>query len=46
MFGLIVGSTVGGYLPVVFGQDMLSASALIGTFVGGALGIWLAYRFS
>ena len=45
MFGLIIGSTLGSYLPVMFGADMFSGVAIIGSVVGGALGIWLAFRF-
>ena len=42
--GLFVGSTVGGYVPTLWGAGMLSFSTLIGSFAGGILGIWLGYR--
>jgi hypothetical protein len=44
--GMIVGSAVGGYLPVLWGGDLFSFSSLILSGVGGILGIWLGNRFS
>jgi hypothetical protein len=43
--GMTVGSAVGGYLPVLWGGDLLSFSSLILSGVGGILGIWLGDRF-
>ena len=42
--GMIVGSAIGGYLPVLWGGDFLSFSGLILSTLGGIGGIWLAYR--
>lgn len=42
--GLTVGSAVGGYLPVLWGGDLISFSSLILSAVGGFAGIWLGYR--
>jgi uncharacterized membrane protein YeaQ/YmgE (transglycosylase-associated protein family) len=44
MLGMIIGSTVGGYLPTFFGSDAFSFTSVICTFIGGALGIWLTYK--
>ena len=44
--GLTVGSTAGGYLPVLWGRDLISFSSLILSAAGGIVGIWLGYRFS
>ncbi len=44
--GLAVGSAVGGYLPALWGGELLSFSSLILSGVGGIVGIWLGYRFS
>jgi len=46
MFGMIIGSTVGGYLPTLLGAEALSFSSLIVSFIGGVLGIWLAFKLS
>jgi hypothetical protein len=43
--GMTVGSAVGGYLPVLWGGDLLSFSSLILSGLGGILGIWLGDRF-
>jgi len=41
--GLFVGSTLGGYVPTLWGADLVSFSSLIGSTAGGLLGIWLGY---
>ena len=43
--GLTLGSIAGGYVPVLWGGDLLSFSSVTLSTVGGILGIWLAYRF-
>ncbi|HSR89070.1 MAG TPA: hypothetical protein VLK22_01545 [Candidatus Udaeobacter sp.] len=43
--GMIVGSTIGAYAPTWFGADSFSLLTILGAFVGGILGIWLAVRF-
>jgi uncharacterized membrane protein YeaQ/YmgE (transglycosylase-associated protein family) len=45
MLGMIVGSIVGGYLPALFGLDGLMVP-LLGSFIGGIIGIWIGYKFS
>ena len=42
--GLLVGSTIGGFVPALWGDDMLSVSSVILSGVGGIVGIWLGYR--
>ncbi|MBU6389218.1 hypothetical protein KGQ71_01745 [Patescibacteria group bacterium] len=42
--GIFVGSTVGGYLPVLFGQDVFSNWSIFGSFIGGLFGIWAGYK--
>ena len=42
--GMIVGSAIGGYLPVMWGGDLFSFSGLILSTLGGIGGIWLGYR--
>lgn len=42
---MTVGSAVGGYLPVLWGGDLISFSGLILSTVGGFVGIWLGYRY-
>ncbi|MCL4397747.1 hypothetical protein M1403_01830 [Patescibacteria group bacterium] len=44
MLGMAVGSTIGGYVPVLLGADFLSFWGIIGSIIGGLLGIYLAYK--
>lgn len=43
--GLFVGSTVGGFVPSLWGAGLLSFSAVITTAIGGILGIWFGLKF-
>jgi len=43
--GMTAGSAAGGYLPVLWGGDIISFSAVVLSTIGGAVGIWLGYRF-
>jgi hypothetical protein len=43
MFGMVVGSIAGGYLPDLWGADFFSVTALLTSTLGGVLGIWVAY---
>lgn len=42
--GLTLGSCAGGYLPALWGGDLISFSSVILSTLGGIFGIWLAYR--
>ncbi len=41
-----VGGTLGGYLPIMLGASGLSGWSLLGSFVGGLLGIFAGYKIS
>ena len=43
---MFVGTTVGGAIPLLWGDGMLSFSSVILTAVGGVLGIWAGYKMS
>ena len=43
--GLTVGSAGGGYLPLLWGGDLISLTSVALSAVGGIVGIWLGYRF-
>jgi hypothetical protein len=43
--GLTVGSALGGYLPALWGGDLISLSSVALSAAGGIVGIWLGYRF-
>ncbi len=44
--GILVGSTLGSYIPSIWGDSIFSFSSIIGSFIGGILGIWLGYKIS
>ena len=44
--GFFIGSTVGGFVPSIWGGDMLSLSGFILSIVGGIAGIWAGYRLA
>jgi hypothetical protein len=46
MIGMVVGSTIGSWLPTLWGAGWLSMSSVFGSVVGGLAGIWLGYRAS
>ncbi|HEX8974598.1 MAG TPA: hypothetical protein VF817_03880 [Patescibacteria group bacterium] len=43
-FCVIIGSTAGAYLPMLWGSDVLSVSSVIFSGIGGLLGIWVAVK--
>ncbi len=43
-FGATVGGLVGGYLPSLFGADGFSVWSILGSTVGGVVGIILASK--
>jgi phage tail tape-measure protein len=42
--GLIVGSMVGGYAPMLFGAGLFSVTSIITSTIGGFLGIYIGYK--
>ena len=49
MAGMMIGSFIGGYVPLLWGDSAFSMSAVFTSAVGGFLGIFvaskIAYRF-
>ncbi len=43
---MAIGSTIGGYIPTLWGAGFLSFSSVILTAIGGILGIYLGYKIS
>ncbi len=46
MVGATVGMIVGGYVPVLFGANPLGGWSILGSMIGGFLGIWLVVWLS
>ena len=45
MIGLIIGSTIGGYMPTLWGGSAYSGVAIIGNLIGDLIGIWAGFKF-
>jgi hypothetical protein len=44
--GVLIGSTIGGLIPELWGGDMLSYSGVLLSAVGGFIGLWAGYKMS
>ncbi len=42
--GLFVGSTVGSFVPLLWGADLFSLSSVLCSTIGALLGIWAGYK--
>ena len=42
--GLFVGSTIGGFIPSLWDSSFISMSGVIGTAIGGFVGIYLGFK--
>lgn len=46
LLGMFIGSIIGGYVPVLFGADLLSFTSILGNGLGGLAGVWIAYKLT
>jgi len=44
--GVLIGSTIGGFIPELWGADLISYSGVILSGVGAFIGLWIAYKIS
>jgi hypothetical protein len=44
--GMVTGSTLGGYAPLLWGGSLFSFASIMLTAVGGMLGIYLGFQVS
>jgi len=44
--GFFLGSSIGGFVPAMWGGDMISIWGIVMSFVGGIAGMWAGYRVS
>jgi len=44
--GVFVGSTIGGFIPSLWGDNFLSVSSIILSTIGGIAGIWGGFKLS
>lgn len=43
---MFIGSTIGSYIPTLWGDSFFSMSSVLLTAVGGMLGIYIAFKIS
>lgn len=46
MIGMVAGSLIGGYIPILWGASFLSFSSLMGNALGGLAGIFIAFKLT
>ena len=44
--GILIGSTIGGMIPALWGDGMLSYSSVFLSGVGALAGLWIAFKLS
>jgi hypothetical protein len=44
--GLFIGSTIGGSVPMLWGDGVFSMSSVLRGGAGGIVGIWLGFKLS
>ncbi len=44
--GMFVCSSLGGWIPILFGAGTISIASIVGSIVGGIGGIYLGYQVS
>lgn len=44
--GMIIGSIIGGYVPMLFGAGLISYSSVLFSGIGAILGVWIGYKLS
>jgi hypothetical protein len=44
--GILIGSTIGGMIPLLWGDDMLSYSSVLLSGAGALAGLWIGFKMS
>ena len=44
--GVFIGSTVGGFVPALWGESAISMTGIVTSAIGAFVGIWLAWKMS
>jgi len=42
-FGILIGSTIGGLIPTLWGGDLISYSGVLLSGIGAVVGLWIVY---
>ncbi len=46
LWGGLIGMSIGGYVPTLWGSSMFSFTAMLCSAAGAVLGFWLGYRLT
>jgi hypothetical protein len=46
MLGMVIGSSIGSMIPMLWGASIFSYWSVIFTFIGGILGIWAGFKLN
>ena len=46
MIFTVVGGTIGGYIPVLWGASFMSIASVLWSTIGGIAGIWIGFKLS
>jgi hypothetical protein len=41
---ILIGSTIGGFIPALWGADLISYSGVLFSGIGAVVGLWLSQR--
>lgn len=44
--GVLIGSTLGGFIPALWGADLISYSGVLFSGIGAFVGLWIGYKTS
>lgn len=42
--GMFIGSTIGGFVPALWGESLVSFSGVVLSSVGAGVGVWAGYK--
>lgn len=45
-WGMIIGSTIGGFIPSLWGSGLFSYAGILGNAIGGIVGIFVGFKLS
>lgn len=44
--GMVIGSFIGSYIPLIWGDNVLSITSILFGAFGGFMGIWAGYKIA
>jgi predicted MFS family arabinose efflux permease len=44
--GILIGSTIGGFVPALWGGDLISYAGVLLSGIGAIVGLWVGYKSS